>query len=133
MGCALPNIYSDLIGKNFSYDGRGPDTFDCYGLCIEMYKRLGKELVEYKASNDFKENADSFNFGKKDFIKLEKPEPFCLVFIRVYKNYVSHVGVVLEDCKRFIHICDKRPVCIELLNSDRWKNRIDGYWKYTKN
>ncbi len=103
-------MYSDLIGKQFSYDGRGPDTFDCYGLCVEVYKRLGKNLVEYKASNDFKENADSFDFGKKDFIKLEKPEPFCLVLLRVYKEYVSHIGVVLEDCTKFIHICKRRSV-----------------------
>lgn len=125
-------MYSDLIGKKFEYDGRGPDTFDCYGLCVEIYKRLGKQLVEYQASNDFKENAARFDFGKKDFIRIDKPEPFCLVLLTVFKPYVSHIGVVLEDCRHFIHIFRKCNVCIESLSSERWKNRIDGYWKYTK-
>ena len=125
-----PVSYNDLIGKPFEYDGRGPGTFDCYGLCVEMYKRLGKELVEYQASGDFKENSNSFNFGKKDFVQLEKPEPFCLVLLMICKPFVSHIGVVLEDCKRFIHICQKRFVCIEPLNDGRWKDRIDGFWKY---
>lgn len=125
-------MYNDLIGKEFEFDGRGPDKFDCYGLCIEFYKRLGKNLVEYTAANSFKENADSFNFGKKDFIELEKPEPFCLVLLVVHKPYASHIGVVLEDSRHFLHIFRKCKVCVESLDSDRWKNRIDGFWKYAK-
>ena len=123
-------MFSDLLGKEFEYNGRGPNKFDCYGVCVEVYKRIGKTLLDYEASDDFKENEKSFNFGKKDFTKLDGPEPFCLVLLVVYKPYVSHIGVVLEDCRRFIHIFRKCNVCIEYLDSDRWKNRIDGFWRY---
>jgi len=126
-------LYRDLIGKKFKYDGRGPDTFDCYGLCIEIYKRLGRELPEFISARNPKGIDITVNENMGLFERLKKPEPFCLVTLSVYKPYVSHIGVVLEDCTRFINIIQKRHVCIEYLNSERWKNRIDGYWKYAKN
>lgn len=93
---------------------------------------MGKDLIDYLSTTDWKENNINFEFGKKDFIRLQEPEPFCLVTLMIYKPFVSHIGVVLEDCKRFINSFQKRNVCIEELNSPRWKDRIDGFWRYEK-
>lgn len=127
------NLYN-LVGKRFEYGGRGPNTFDCYGLCMEVYKRLGRELPDYPTSfGDVKVDHDTYWFGKKNFVRLKTPEPFCLITFMIYKPFVSHIGVVLEDCLRFINISYKRDVCIEFLDSPRWRNRIDGFWRYEKN
>lgn len=126
-------MYSDLIGKKFLYDGRGPEFFDCYGLCVEVYKRLGKNLPEFISARDPKGIGITVNENMSLFEKIEKPEPFCLITLMIIKPFVSHIGVVLEDCERFINIFQKRNVCIEYINSERWKNRIDGFWKYPKN
>lgn len=124
-------MLNDLIGKHFEYGGRGPDTFDCYGLCIEVYKRLGLNLPEHPTSfGNLEADNETYNSGKIDFIRLEKPEPFCLVSLMIHKPYVSHIGVVLPDCVHFINAFQKRNVCIENLNSPRWKDRIDGFWRY---
>jgi cell wall-associated NlpC family hydrolase len=124
---------NDLIGKPFEYGARGPDKYDCYGLCMEVYRRIGKELLDYGSDEDFRIIQDKVNGNKKDFIRLEKPEPFCFVTFMILKPYVSHIGIVLEDCLSFIHVVRfKRFVCIEPLDSPRWRSRIDGFWHYGK-
>jgi cell wall-associated NlpC family hydrolase len=128
-------MFEDLIGKPFETGARGPNKFDCYGLCIEVYKRLGKEVEDYGFldTEKAKEISNLFDEKRENFVKIDKPQPFCLVALMIVRPYVSHVGVVLEDCRRFIHISYRRNVCIEYLDSDRWKNRIDGYWRYAEN
>jgi cell wall-associated NlpC family hydrolase len=37
----------DLIGKPYLLGARGPDAYDCWGLCIEVYRRGGRPLPEF--------------------------------------------------------------------------------------
>jgi len=40
--------YKDLIGIPFRLHGRSPeDGLDCYGLVMEIYRRMGIELPDY--------------------------------------------------------------------------------------
>ena len=39
--------YADLLSANFEYGGRGPKSFDCYGLVQEMYRRKGIETPNF--------------------------------------------------------------------------------------
>lgn len=123
--------YTDLIDKNFAWGGRGPDLYDCYGLVKEMYHRIGTELPEYKSSRDPNLIQMMIIDGMKLFDKLQSPEPYCIVafFIRPY--ITSHIGFVLEDAKRFIHIMINSRVTVERINSDIWKDRVTffGRWK----
>lgn len=36
-----PESYDDLIGKPYKPHATGPNAFDCWGLCVEVLKRLG--------------------------------------------------------------------------------------------
>lgn len=36
-----PGSYDDLIGKPYKPRGTGPDAYDCWGICVEVLKRLG--------------------------------------------------------------------------------------------
>ena len=38
--------YTDLLGKPFRLGARGPEYYDCWGLCLELGKRAG---IEYPA------------------------------------------------------------------------------------
>lgn len=38
--------YSDLIGIPFRFGGRSRDGIDCWGLVIEVYRRLGIEVED---------------------------------------------------------------------------------------
>lgn len=41
-------MFHDLLGKPFEALGRGPDSYDCWGLVIEVSKRLGREVPDYE-------------------------------------------------------------------------------------
>lgn len=126
----MPLDLLNLLGKQFEYGGRGPDTFDCYGLIIEIYRRRGIILKDYTSPDD-RDIIDSLvEEGKEDFIKIEKPEPFCAVLFHIKGPFITHIGIVLPDCRRFIHCARKKQVVIEKLDHPFWKNRISGYYKY---
>ena len=63
------------------------------------------------------------------FIRLDKPEKYCLVTLKIKPPYVSHVGVILEDCNSFLHISKNSKSVIERLSDRFWTKRIDGFWK----
>ena len=121
-------LFNDLIGKPFEYGGRGPVGYDCYGLAMEVYKRRGINLKEYYSPDNLSIIGNLVEDGKEDFIPLEKPEPFCFVLFRVPK-YTTHIGVVLPDCKRFIHVSRGKNVSIERLDHIIWKTKISGYYR----
>jgi cell wall-associated NlpC family hydrolase len=124
-------VLDDLIGVPYEKHGRTVKGLDCYGLVQVIYDRLGQELPNFP--DDYMELVDihtTINKNKSKFIELEKPEPFCIVTFSIIPPYVTHLGVVLEDCKRFIHIMEKRNVTIEKL--DKWQKRLRGFYKWAK-
>ncbi len=124
-------MIQDLIGIPYEKHGRTTKGLDCYGLVHLVYGRLGKELPNFP--EDYTELLNIHNAieeNKSKFIELEKPEPYCIVTFSIYPPYVTHIGVVLDDCKRFIHIMEKRNVTIEKL--DKWQKRIRGFYKWMK-
>ena len=36
----------DLIGKPYEGGGRGPDSYDCYGLVVEVESRMGRRVPD---------------------------------------------------------------------------------------
>jgi cell wall-associated NlpC family hydrolase len=119
---------TDLIGKKFNYGGRGPMEYDCYGLVMEIYRRSGIYLPDFGSSPSAPWLHRMISEGKKLFLELPKPEPFCLVTFAIRPPFTTHIGVVLEDSYRFIHIMTKTEVTIERLDSPLWKKKITGYF-----
>lgn len=125
----LPVSFDDLLGVPFVDGGRGPDSFDCWGLCIEIFKRLGLPLKDYKlccedyVNFDIEYNSESPNWTKQEYPDIEIPS---IVAIRFTPEYVSHVGVFIGDGK-FIHTREKTGVVIERIKP--WLRRIDGFYK----
>ncbi len=124
--------YADLLGKSFEWGGRGPDTFDCYGLAIETRKRAGLFMPEEYASISTKPEIDARIQDctlAHGFVQLAKPQPFCLVTFCIHPRFSTHIGMVLEDCRRFIHIQRMARVGVERLDSMIWAKRITGFWE----
>jgi len=84
----------DLIGIPYKVHGRNREGMDCYGLAIEIYKRLGKTLPD----------AFSGDLSTIEGIKgkqIETPEPYCLILFE-YLGQKSHIGIYLGN-QKFIH------------------------------
>lgn len=122
------NNVNDLIGQPF--DLQAKNGFNCYSLCKEVCRRGGVLLPDRQPVEELSDRSDAINSGKVDYIKLEKPEPFCLATFKMHPKFVTHIGVVLEDCQHFIHILKKKAVIVERLDSPRWQKRLDGYYGY---
>lgn len=130
----MENFYTDLIGKKFQTGGRGPDTYDCYGLIIEMMKRVDKYLPEQDTPDGVEMRLKMFDRISSEFTEpIDKSEPFCIVVFDLGRLAHLHIGVVLEDCRSFIHSAAYiRRVRVDKLNGILWKHRITGYYRCKK-
>jgi len=127
--------YRKYLGVPFKYGGNSiEEGFDCYNLCRAIYKEIGIDLPAYT----YPDNPEAslihqlINEGKPLFKQIEKPTPYCLVVFSLRPPYVTHIGVVLEDCIHFIHILEKRSVAKERLDNVFWSKRIRGFYEYCK-
>ena len=127
---------SDLLAKPFAKNGNGPEYWNCWNLCREVYRRAGKYLPLYSEwIEDLAQRNDFIRTARKnDFVCIEKPEFLAVVTLRMYRrhpNFINHMGVML-DKRHFINIRKNSGVSIEDIYSRRWKNRVEGYYRYEK-
>lgn len=91
---------SDLIGVPYKKNGRDKNGFDCYGLALEVEKRLGTPLndIFYDNNNDpalVEEGEKTLNVVPVDFITTG-------TILEMWIKGELHIGVAL-DPDRFIH------------------------------
>ena len=119
----LLNI-NDLLGKPYKTHGRGPDGYDCYGLVIEVERRLGRNLPDlYKI---FEKKSDVRNVTLSTeatgLTKTDTPSFGDIIVFRK-KGRADHVAVYLKNGD-FIH-CDCNGV--EILNLDYYDKKGEFY------
>lgn len=118
---------ADLIGIPFEYNGRGNDSYDCYGLLIELFKRKGIKIPDFKSETDACVIAAMMEGKRHLWHRVDDYTPYSALLIRT-KVYFSHCGMYLGDNK-FIHTTEKTGgVCIERLSD--WHHRIEGFYRY---
>ena len=135
-------LLADLImNAKFVDGGRGENyEFDCWGLCLEIFRRCNIILPDYSVvindlsnpkiiSAENKVDIDkAIDNYKSAFIKLEKP---CVPSIVVLKyclgNYYNHVGTFISNGK-FIHIASDRGCAIERLSLPIWRQKVEGFY-----
>jgi cell wall-associated NlpC family hydrolase len=122
--------FDDLIGKGFRYGGRGPDEFDCYGLVMECFKRLGVKLPDYLSPED----GASISALITCELRLWKPttlRPGVLLNLRIPES--SHVGFYIGH-DRFIHAwAHAGGVCMERYSHWHERKRVLGIYEFNGN
>lgn len=85
---------SDLIGRPYIENGRGPDGYDCYGLAIEVEKRLGRTLRDAVYENHDKELSNIWkpllNVRPSDFITEG-------ALLEIHVGNTLHIAVALDS------------------------------------
>lgn len=131
--CAYASIFE---GYPYVYGASGPNSFDCSGFTMYVYKNFGINLKYHGAQEQFtyaKEKA--YAYGKASNV-LDEMKPGDLVFFtgqassttNIYE--VKHVGIYLGD-GRFIHAANPSAgVKIDSLVGTYYGNRLFGYARY---
>ena len=126
---------SDLLTARFDEKGSGHGSYNCWTLCQEVARRAGEKMISFAGWVERLSERDCIlrNFSEsKQFERLTNPEPFCLIGFLNRKGKLSHIGIVLKDCKSFIHIRRKIGVKIDRLDDPDFKDRIYGFYKYVE-
>lgn len=123
----LINHPFSLIGTPFKYGGRGNGYYDCYGLVIELYRRLFNiELPDYQSPTTAREIAKLMRGELHLWRPTEHPRRGTVMFMKL--GEFTHVAMYLGE-NRFIHTCEATGgVCIERMSN--WFNKIERYFEY---
>lgn len=125
----VPN-YIDLLGKRFEYGGRGPDAFDCYGLAVELYRRAGLALPDYRSSDDNEYQANGFADGAHMYFdRVAQPQELDIILFQILPRFVTHCGVYVGN-GRFVHITSKTSVAAEELSGPIWMEKQRGIYRF---
>lgn len=144
--------YCDLLSARFRYNGRGEDNaYDCYGLCMEVARRMGIELPEIRTPKGLVGMEKLLNNETETGLRWRAiPEEEAqwgvveghdrhgrplrygvkqgaIAYFRV-EGLLAHVGIVIGP-DRFIHAWEKAGgVCVERLTA--WKPRLVGLYEH---
>jgi cell wall-associated NlpC family hydrolase len=126
MTAKLPtSTWLDLLGKPYADKGRGPDAFDCVGLLLEIERRIGNALPNYKS--DIHELALAL---AGTWERVNDPQPGDGILIRSACP-PWHIGVVC-GAGYMIHAHPQCGVSRERYNADPWHKRIEGFYRWKR-
>jgi cell wall-associated NlpC family hydrolase len=109
-------IARSLLGTPYAPGGSRPGGFDCSGLVQYVFRQVGIELP--------RSSRDQYNHVSR--ITLQELQPGDLVFFRVARNRISHVGIYMEE-DRFIHSPSRgKKVSYDSLSDPYWRSRFAG-------
>lgn len=120
----------DLIGKSFQLGARGPDHYDCWGICLELGKRAGI-LYPEDFTPDNTEQQDQSICMQRDtnFIRIDKPEPYAIITFKINPPFVDHCGIILSDCRHFLHTMVGHAAAVNRIDHKILAKRIEGIYK----
>jgi cell wall-associated NlpC family hydrolase len=108
------------IGARYRYGSQGPGGFDCSGFVQYVFRENGIALP--------RSTVDQFEKGRK--IELAAARPGDLVFFRIYRRRVSHVGIY-AGASTFIHAPTwGKRVGFADMNLAYWRNTFAGAVTY---
>ncbi len=110
------------IGARYRYGGTGSGGFDCSGFVMTVYGQYGIRL----------RHAADWQYDDGVKIQPQDLRPGDLVFYRIYRNRISHVGIYTGNGK-FIHSPRwGHVVSITDMNLPYWKSRFAGAATYLR-
>jgi cell wall-associated NlpC family hydrolase len=128
-------LFDDLLTKKYAPGGHGPNTYDCWGLCEEVARRVGKPMLSFPEWVGKVSRAAVFEkMRDAHFKRLKKPQAYCIALFKTTPRngpYSYHVGTVLEGCKRFIHATRTTGIIISRI-ADFGGGELVGFYEYVE-
>lgn len=120
----------DWIGIPYEELGRGPNSYDCLGLVLAIYRsRFGVDLPDPECSLTEAVRKQTANSMRPLFQRTDDPKEGDLAIFHV-RSQLLHVGFVL-DRRDMIHTAsDKAASLIECWNGTRYGGKLEGVYRY---
>jgi hypothetical protein len=118
---------NSLIGKPWSLNGYGPESFGCWGLSVDVQQNLFKRLlpkIEVTEATDTSVNARyrmyamimreiACNGHRREWVEIERPLHGCIVLM-ARMNHPAHIGTYLKiDGGNVLHADENHGVVFE--------------------
>lgn len=107
----LYDYVNEWLGTPYRYSGENKNGIDCSGLVCELYKSAYQKILTGSAKEIYE---------KSDPVKKENLKEGDLVFFKIKKGRISHVGIYLGSNK-FAHASTSRGVIISDLDEPYYK------------
>ena len=123
--------YNDLINRKYQDFCNDSQDDGCYGLCMEVCRRLGIDLPDYRSLAIEISNQEKIEKYKSRFQKIDLPRSGDLLLIRSMDGDKYHIAVMI-DRRRFLHATREHNVFMARLNHPLYRDRIEGIYRYMK-
>jgi len=129
----LPTWVGKYVGIPFKELGRDCSGCDCYGLVLMVLKKeFGVEPPDYTGRYDTTRNGQAIdNIIERESAKwdlVDTPRVGDAVLFRV-AGLKWHIGVMV-GLDVVLHTERGKNTIVERIDSLRWRNRIEGYYRY---
>lgn len=111
---SIEKFINSHYGAKYVLGASGPNSFDCSGFVMALYKEIYKVNLPRTAKKQY-------YYGRH--ISKSELSYGDLVFFNTNGRGISHVGVYLED-EKFGHASTSRGVMISNLNDYYFKNKF---------
>ena len=116
LGKQIASLAKTQVGAPYRYGGASPRGYDCSGLVFYAHGKFGISTPR----------TSSAQFNSARPIKLSQLESGDVVFFRINRKKISHVGIYVGKGK-FVHAPSSgKLVTTNHLNEPYWKTRIVG-------
>lgn len=114
------SVAAAQIGTPYRYGGATPRGFDCSGLVYYSYGKAGIRIPRTTQAQ----------LRKADHVPLSQLQPGDLVFFKLDRRPVSHVGIYAGD-NHFIHAPSSgKRVSVTTMNDPYWQARLIAAGRY---
>lgn len=118
---------SQFVGIPYGF--RDNSGLDCYQLVLAVSREVfGVDLPDYSFEGTWREADSGFNSHRGDFTPVSKPEPGDLVLLK-FASKPIHCGIVVGR-NTMLHSLRGSNSCIEKFTSVKWRNRIEGFYRW---
>ncbi|MEJ6950265.1 C40 family peptidase [Natronospora cellulosivora (SeqCode)] len=126
-------VKDSLIGIPYLHNGRSYEGVDCLGLIYLFFKELGVEFPiddgRYIPDDWYKTEPDRYINGLREFGEevghYEELRIFDLPYFSLYKNIVTHSGVMIDN-KNFLHVLNNKRVTVASFERRFWRAKYVG-------
>jgi lipoprotein Spr len=108
---SLFETVNQWMGTPYHYSGESKNGIDCSGLVCELYRSVYQKVLTGSAKD---------MYSKVDPLKKGELKEGDLVFFKIKKSRISHVGIYLGGNK-FAHASTSRGVIISDLDDPYYK------------